>query len=79
MTSPVFTRRRVPFWMGPLVDGPARVVTTSLSAGKARGFACVLHISPNGADRVEEYRRLEEQAQVGQVGLWSACTESPCD
>lgn len=44
-----------------------------------RGFACVLHISPNGADRVEEYRRLEEQAQVGQVGLWSACTESPCD
>jgi micrococcal nuclease len=44
-----------------------------------RGFACVLHISPNGNDRVDEYRRLEEQAQVGEVGLWAACTESPCD
>lgn len=44
-----------------------------------RGFACVLHIPPNGEDRVEEYRRLEEQAQVGQVGLWASCTESPCD
>jgi micrococcal nuclease len=44
-----------------------------------RGYACVLHIPPNGADRVEEYRRLEEQAQVGQVGLWASCTESPCD
>jgi micrococcal nuclease len=44
-----------------------------------RGFACVLHILPNGRDRVDEYRRLEEQAQVGQVGLWGMCTESPCD
>lgn len=44
-----------------------------------RGFACVLHISPNGDDRADEYRRLEEQAQVGQVGLWGMCTESPCD
>ncbi len=44
-----------------------------------RGFACVLHIPPNGAERVAHYRQLEEQAQVGQVGLWAACTESPCD
>ncbi len=44
-----------------------------------RGFACVLQISPNGNGHVEEYRRLEEEAQVGQVGLWASCTESPCD
>ena len=44
-----------------------------------RGFACVLHIAPNGADRLDHYRQLEEQAQVGQVGLWASCTESPCD
>lgn len=44
-----------------------------------QGFACVLHIPPNGDDHLDEYRRLEEQAQVGQVGLWGACTESPCD
>jgi micrococcal nuclease len=44
-----------------------------------RGFACVLQIRPNGEDRVDDYRRLEEQAQVGQVGLWGACTEAPCD
>ncbi|MCA9706615.1 MAG: thermonuclease family protein [Myxococcales bacterium] len=45
----------------------------------SRGFACVLHIPPNGADRVDEYRRLEEKAQVGQVGLWGACPEDACD
>lgn len=44
-----------------------------------RGYACVLHISPNGDDRVDDYRLLEEKAQVGQVGLWGSCTESPCD
>lgn len=43
-----------------------------------RGFACVLHIAPNGQDHLDEYRRLEEAAQDGQVGLWGACTESPC-
>lgn len=46
-----------------------------------RGYACVLHIAPNGAGRIDDYRRLEERAQVGQVGLWGACTgaEAPCD
>lgn len=44
-----------------------------------RGFACVLQIRPNGEDHVDEYRRLEAQAQLGQVGLWGACTEAPCD
>lgn len=46
----------------------------------SRGFACVLHIAPNGASRVEDYRRLEETAEVGQVGLWGACAEdAQCD
>jgi micrococcal nuclease len=46
-----------------------------------RGYACVLHIPPNGASHLDEYRHLEEEAQVGQVGLWGACTgtEAPCD
>jgi micrococcal nuclease len=43
-----------------------------------RGFACVLHIPPNGADHLDEYRHLEEAAQAGQVGLWRECTEAPC-
>ena len=45
----------------------------------SRGYACVLHIAPNGNDRADEYRRLEETAQVGQVGMWGACAEDPCD
>ena len=45
-----------------------------------RGFACVLHIPPNGADRVDEYRAIEDQAQAGLVGLWGECVgvEAPC-
>lgn len=43
-----------------------------------RGFACVLHIRPNGADRVDEYRDLEERAQAGLVGMWGVCAEVPC-
>ncbi|MEM9457143.1 MAG: thermonuclease family protein [Myxococcota bacterium] len=44
-----------------------------------RGFACVLQIPPNGDERVDEYRRLEQQAQDGRVGIWGACAEDPCD
>ena len=44
-----------------------------------RGLACVLRIPPNGADHLDDYRELEDAAQIGQVGLWGACTESPCD
>jgi micrococcal nuclease len=45
----------------------------------SRGYACVLHIPPNGASHVDAYRNLEERAQVGQVGLWGGCAEAPCD
>lgn len=45
----------------------------------SRGYACVLQIPPNGNDRVDEYRRLEQEAQAGLVGIWGACAEDPCD
>jgi micrococcal nuclease len=44
-----------------------------------RGYACVLHISPNGDDRETEFETLEYLAQQGGVGLWGACTEVTCD
>lgn len=43
------------------------------------GFACVLHIPPNGDDRWPEYQALETAAKQGGVGMWGACTPVPCD
>lgn len=43
-----------------------------------RGYACVLHIPPNGSDYVDEYLRLEAEARDGQVGLWGQCVEATC-
>jgi micrococcal nuclease len=43
-----------------------------------RGFACVLHIPPNGRDRVEHFRALEARARDEQRGMWGACMEVPC-
>jgi micrococcal nuclease len=43
-----------------------------------RGFACVLYIPPNGADRRTELESLEEIAQQQDRGLWGACTSNPC-
>ena len=44
-----------------------------------RGYACVLYIPPNGADRRDEYDSLEYLAENGGVGMWGACTGNPCD
>ncbi|HET6582656.1 MAG TPA: thermonuclease family protein [Nannocystaceae bacterium] len=44
-----------------------------------RGYACVLQIPPNGADRVDEFESLELAAQTGLVGMWGACEEITCD
>jgi micrococcal nuclease len=41
-----------------------------------RGYACVLHIGPNGDARVEEFDELELRARTLNRGLWAAC-ESP--
>lgn len=41
------------------------------------GYACVLHIPPNGQGRVERLRRLEQAARLERRGLW-ACRPEPC-
>jgi micrococcal nuclease len=43
-----------------------------------RGYACVLHIPPNGSDRVSELESLERTARREGRGLWGACADLPC-
>lgn len=43
-----------------------------------RGYACVLHISPNGDEVVEEYEAIEDAARTGNRGLWGFCSTRPC-
>lgn len=43
----------------------------------AYGYACVLHIQPNGNEHVDEFRELEAQAQAEGKGMWGACS-NPC-
>lgn len=44
-----------------------------------RGFACVLHIPPNGDDRAAEFEALEDAAKAANRGLWGACDPIPCN
>jgi micrococcal nuclease len=46
-----------------------------------RGYACVLHIPPNGVEVVDEYLALEEEARDAGRGLWGSCLpeEILCD
>jgi micrococcal nuclease len=44
-----------------------------------RGFACVLHIPPNGDDRVDEFNALEDAAKAANRGLWGQCDPIPCN
>jgi micrococcal nuclease len=43
------------------------------------GYACILHISPNGDDLVSEFQALEDMARADGVGMWSACGTVACD
>jgi micrococcal nuclease len=43
-----------------------------------RGYACVLHIPPNGDDRLQEFEDLELRARTLGRGLWTACSPIPC-
>jgi micrococcal nuclease len=43
-----------------------------------RGYACVLHIPPNGADRVDRFRALQAEARRSGRGLWGACPAARC-
>jgi micrococcal nuclease len=44
-----------------------------------RGYACVLHIPPNGDDRVDQFEELEQIADAGGKGMWGACSDVTCD
>ncbi len=44
-----------------------------------QGQACVLHISPNGDDRVDEFNDLELVAKTLGKGLWGSCDPVTCD
>lgn len=41
------------------------------------GYACVLHIPPNGNDRVDEFYGYLDEARDANKGMWGACTD-PC-
>ncbi|WP_258182929.1 thermonuclease family protein [Enhygromyxa salina] len=43
------------------------------------GFACILHISPNGDSRLAEYQALENEAKTAEIGMWGACATVSCD
>jgi micrococcal nuclease len=43
------------------------------------GYACILHIPPNGNDRLAEYQAIEDMAKAEGVGMWSACGTVPCE
>jgi micrococcal nuclease len=44
-----------------------------------RGYACVLHIPPNGDDRADEFEALEDAAKAARRGLWGVCDPIPCN
>jgi len=43
-----------------------------------RGYACVLEIPPNGADRSSEFAMAQNLARSEGRGMWSACDPVPC-
>jgi len=44
-----------------------------------RGYACVLHIPPDGDDRAQEFEDLQSEAKAANRGLWGACSPIPCN
>lgn len=43
-----------------------------------RGYGCVMHIPPNGNDRVAELKALQAEAKAQRRGIWGACSPVPC-
>lgn len=43
-----------------------------------RGYACVLHIPPDGDARAEELLAVQAAARAARRGLWGACDPLPC-
>lgn len=44
-----------------------------------RGYACLLHIPPDGDDRLDEFKAIESAAKAANRGLWGACNPIPCN
>ena len=44
-----------------------------------RGYACLLHIAPDGDSRLDEFKALETAAKTAKRGLWGACDPIPCN
>jgi micrococcal nuclease len=44
-----------------------------------RGYACLLHIPPDGDARLDEFKALETAAKTANRGLWGACNPIPCN
>jgi micrococcal nuclease len=44
-----------------------------------RGYACVLHIPPDGDARAGEFEAVEAAARSARRGLWGACDPIPCN
>jgi micrococcal nuclease len=44
-----------------------------------RGYACVLHIPPDGDDRAGELEAVQAAARSARRGLWGACAPIPCN
>jgi micrococcal nuclease len=44
-----------------------------------RGYACLLHIPPDGDDRASEFAALQAAARTAKRGLWGACDPIPCN
>lgn len=44
-----------------------------------RGYACVLHIPPDGDSRYAEFKTYEDDAKAAGRGLWGACNPIPCN
>ena len=42
-----------------------------------RGYACVLHIPPDGDDRADEFKMYQLEAKTAMRGLWGACDPLP--
>jgi micrococcal nuclease len=43
-----------------------------------RGYACVLHIPPDGDSRADEFLAYQADARAAKRGLWGACDPIPC-
>lgn len=44
-----------------------------------QGYACLLHIPPNGEDRYDEFLSRQAKARSEGKGMWGACEVVTCD